>query len=176
MRAPAFGMAYVYVEALKLGSLLPAPHCRRNRYAPTKSVLSFVRRNRYALVDRWVDRRLAEVGTPQKRVRLEAEPRLPPAAQKRVRCDGLPRCDVVYVLHTSLCFPLNPLCARQRRRNGYAGNIACLWISLCNAEVIPAESGSGLALKRVRVYADSGSRLRRIEYAAPQNRVRTGSV
>ena len=65
---------------------------------------------------------------------------------------------------------------RVRRRNRYAPGCQRLWISLCNVEVIPAESGSALSLKQVRVYADSGSTLRRIEYAAAQNRVRRGSV
>jgi len=49
-----------------------------------------------------------------------------------------------------------------------------LWKSRWNHRVIPAESGSPYALKRVRFVADSGSGLRRNEYGSTQNRVRRG--
>ncbi|RZT31803.1 hypothetical protein EV147_4303 [Cupriavidus agavae] len=49
-----------------------------------------------------------------------------------------------------------------------------LWKSLWDQQVIPAESGSRLSLKRVRLAADSGSGYRRNGFGCPQNRVRTG--
>jgi hypothetical protein len=51
-----------------------------------------------------------------------------------------------------------------------------LWKSLWEQGVIPAETGSGLALKRVRYTAESGTALRRNEYGSTQNRVRQGAI
>lgn len=154
---------------------------RRGRAAETgtlavRSLTCLVRRSRYALRSRCRLQWFAEVGTPQKRVRWGSMNPVRPARRNGYGTESDTRFGHIGRLYHALYRGHIPASTPVRRRNGYAAGGAPLWISLCNGEVIPAETGSPLSLKQVRVYADSGSTLRRIEYAAAQNRVRSEPV
>lgn len=176
LRVPAFCLTYVYVDLWFQERLPPAVEARRNRYVPVRMTPVSVRRSRYAFRKPRRPEQLAELGTPQKQVRGSRGDDRAGLTQKRVRNRREPGSSTMNVLQESRIWSFRTggaLIAAQKRVRQMSDP---LWISLCNAEVIPAENGSALALKRVRVYADSGSRLRRIEYAAAQNQVRRGTV
>ena len=143
----------------------------------------------------------AETGTPQKQVRLgeaahgfktraESGTVLGCGTQKRVRSCP-PRGIRQAGRRTSFCVdnhaaaqisteirreragkPRIPAVITQKRVRLPAWP---LWKSLWSCQVIPAETSSRQAQIRVRVAADTGSALRRIEYGCPQIRVRKGS-
>lgn len=142
----------------------------------------------------------AETGTPQKQVRLDGAARvfrtraetgtvLGCGTQKRVRT-GLASHMRQAARRTSFCVD-NGAAAQisteiRRERAGKPRIPAVLaqkrvrlpawplWKSLWSCRVIPAETSSRQAQIRVRVAADTGSALRRIEYVCAQNRVREG--
>ena len=155
-------------------SNLATRHSRRNGYASSAHRTARpVRRNGYAAEtgtqagSNRPKRPVAESGTLQGKIHAEMGTLL------RRRSD--PRCSRP---RRTVSFPCNkvpinwhfPLRPQKQVRSRHCS----LWKSLCILPLIPAETGSGGALKRVRLCADSGSAVRRIEFGTPQIRVRRG--
>lgn len=136
----------------------------------------------------------AEMGTPQKQVRYRCMQGLNPAdadvgtlrggagAETGTPCaqagDGRPKNVLDSAWITGFCQAATHTAGRGASCGAETGTLSRrkLWKSLWNHGVIPAESGSGKSLKRVRPAADSGSGLRRNEYGCAQNRVRGGRL